>query len=187
MRHLRRTWAVALIAFLIGAVGVARATSYYGTPLRGFDSQLYYGAARSLVVSRTLTSPTTYRFPPARGFNRQLRAQKRSDGGVAIFPVGLSLLEAGLLLPARLLGFGNGPPVFPSWLSVARTSGVTTLASSCSTVCVAAIARLAMVVVLASWAGTPLCTTARGSHSLFIRPRSPSWSCSGCRGPSSRK
>ena len=111
---LLRNGGIAALVCVVGLLGIWRTTNYYGTVLRGWDGQIYYAAARSLVVSGT--ADTTESVALSHGqqvFTTEYGLPRRPDGGVKhVSPVGLSLIEAVFLLPARWareLGVGTGP------------------------------------------------------------------------------
>ena len=161
-RILRRGGIAVLIALLAG-VGLAKSSSYYGTLLRGFDAQFYYAAARSVVVDCDWDTTNDIAVTPSQGaFKTEYGAPLRSDGGVKnVFPLGLSLIEAAFLVPARLLGTENGPPGYSTFEVGFVAFGLLLLTAFAFQVLYGFARKLASplwaaAAVLAGWAGTSM-------------------------------
>ncbi|AWM39376.1 hypothetical protein GobsT_23090 [Gemmata obscuriglobus] len=167
VRRLLRCCGPALLVVAVGALGLAKADSYYGTLLRGFDAQFYYAAARSVVVSGDWDVTDDLPLGPAQGpFRTDAGTPRRADGGIKnVFPVGLSLLEGAFLLPARALttiaGGGSGPVGYTRpevgfvalGLLLAAGLGVQITFALVRTLVSTPVAAVATI---AAWLGTPL-------------------------------
>jgi hypothetical protein len=158
---------VALIAIAICCLTLAKSQSYYGTLLRGFDAQFYYAAARSLVVSGEFDVTDDLPLSPRQApFQTEYGFPRRPDSGILnVFPVGLSLLEAGLLVPARAVssvaGRGRAAPGYTLGEVVFVAFGLLVLAALGVQLTYALVRGFATPGVAAgatalAWLGTPL-------------------------------
>jgi hypothetical protein len=158
---------VAFIVIAISSIGLSKSAGYYGTLLRGFDAQFYYAAARSAAVSGDWDVTDDLPLSPWQApFQTEYGTPLRPDGGIKnVFPVGLSLVEAGLLVPARLFshafGIADEPagytPFEIGWVAfgllVITAIGLQVMYTFARTLTAPSSATL---IVLASWAGSPL-------------------------------
>lgn len=159
-----RSGGVAVLVFVLGAAGLNKSTSYYGTLLRGFDAQFYYAAARSMVVGGNVDVTDDLPASPAQGTFKDVGYPRRADGGIKnVFPVGLSLVEAPFLGVGRAVrpaGEG-GPPGYSRTEIRVVAAGLLLVAALGMQILYGFVRRLAapgwaLLAVLAAWFGTPL-------------------------------
>jgi hypothetical protein len=125
-KHRVLIFGIALV--LIGSLALGRTWRYYGQLLSGWDAQFYYAQSRAIALEGTLDITESLEATPFKipflDANGQFTRPPRKDGRIVNkYPIGLSLLEAPLLLLGKFLTTILGAStVYPAGYSSSTTT-----------------------------------------------------------------